>query len=1235
MPFKQNDSNNQTTANSSTEQLIDNLFYCYHLSRNKTLPLIRNEHDAGICLARLSHLRGEGYSGMSFDQRFELMKKVSKKVIVTYPEGLESINNWFLEGKDDKSYSDGRAGLKLSRMRSITFYSFIAAEKAELCVIFKSSPKDNFVIGRFRQEFGGDCILNVSFIFSRMGLKSQRMVRDEQMNGSILNPFSFEEIDFFFLLTKMKILKQDTDIINDVFDKEYIKKLKHQSRFRNELITWKKAFKDNINPLPFKFGKYQFNILCQNTSGMHSYKYVYCCPQLANTQDPTRKLSTVEQIKEWAIPKELNPTLYDSKNILKQRIRLALYNTPVIPTEIIQYFTVIPDIERDGFNFTDGCGFISPDMAKKVYKHILNAENRVLIKTDQEEDEIGYDEQRGFDLFSDSSYIPSAFQIRFRGAKGMLVVNTETFEKYRVHIVLRESMVKCKTNEKVDQSFSTLQIVGHSSPCELTRVNSTIMHLLSGCDSNGEVRKRVLEMASAHVQNSLDKYVHEDTEVIARQYMKDNNLISLNVLSTTKNKGFAFLAGPYKSLITSLKIPFSNSRRLYGVVDPYEVLNEGEVFVQISSFKNPSHKQVLQKEIVLTKEPCLHRGDLRKIKAVYYPKLSHLCDVIVFSSKGKRPVPNMISGSDLDGDQFFVCWDDLIVDNVKIFEPGLFDEEIKQEDIRPFEPDVFKDWVGVRHAYVDHHGSNWTNDENWNKEMRRLCEIVNHAVGSPKNGVISVATREEDLRFIDNFPGYPHYHQSKRGALKKSSSLASEVYQQMVDCITKTLELKEHNIRISVQNDKDHILESIRLEIFDLLLANTSNNFGEKIMKKISEFIGRALTIKHRAQFLAEFFNLMYEFFTIQSKELVLFNLKTTIQNLSESGMKTAIESVISNKHVLFISGFDETQFTNRELVPKKLKIDFSCSVYEINSEMPNYEEFLKQELFCAAQEGLQLELGINLLFGKTLITVLQEVKQVRNKILFDPKACFDFGKSKVLSNERFGLKLIELAARYDYGPALNYLGELYEIGSVEIGYEKDLKKALSLFERSSLHNNDEAFMKLGDYYYFNSNGDPIPYYTKGAELGNIYCMTKLSTIYFDSDNLQKSFQYSLQAALIGDSNSMKNVAISYMHGEGVDQDDALFLYWINKAIEMQVKDSMTILADFHAFKNDFKEAFVWYTRALEFDDSDIDAKQKLGVIYMYGLDIEQNYAKGSKMINETGGNLEEVLSNFRIFLQK
>jgi RNA-dependent RNA polymerase len=53
--------------------------------------------------------------------------------------------------------------------------------------------------------------------------------------------------------------------------------------------------------------------------------------------------------------------------------------------------------------------------------------------------------------------------------------------------------------------------------------------------------------------------------------------------------------------------------------------------------------------------PCLYPGDFRKLNAVNVPKLqSCIRDCIVFPSKGSRPHPSEMSGSDLDGDKYWV-----------------------------------------------------------------------------------------------------------------------------------------------------------------------------------------------------------------------------------------------------------------------------------------------------------------------------------------------------------------------------------------------------------------------------------------------------------------------------------------------------------------------------------------------------------------------------------------------------
>lgn len=49
------------------------------------------------------------------------------------------------------------------------------------------------------------------------------------------------------------------------------------------------------------------------------------------------------------------------------------------------------------------------------------------------------------------------------------------------------------------------------------------------------------------------------------------------------------------------------------------------------------------------------------LEAVDRPELQHLKNVVVFPSKGKRPHPNEASGSDLDGDVYWVCYNSKLV----------------------------------------------------------------------------------------------------------------------------------------------------------------------------------------------------------------------------------------------------------------------------------------------------------------------------------------------------------------------------------------------------------------------------------------------------------------------------------------------------------------------------------------------------------------------------------------------
>ncbi|KAI1311760.1 RdRP-domain-containing protein [Xylaria venustula] len=119
------------------------------------------------------------------------------------------------------------------------------------------------------------------------------------------------------------------------------------------------------------------------------------------------------------------------------------------------------------------------------------------------------------------------------------------------------------------------------------------------------------------------------------------------------------------------RIPIPKSRLLFGVCDELGVLKEGECHAKITTDENGLPQTLKNAHVLVTRNPCLHPGDLQKFKLVYCPELSHLVDCIAFPVCGRRPAADMMSGGDLDGDAFFVCWDEDIMPS-KLSEPALY-----------------------------------------------------------------------------------------------------------------------------------------------------------------------------------------------------------------------------------------------------------------------------------------------------------------------------------------------------------------------------------------------------------------------------------------------------------------------------------------------------------------------------------------------------------------------------------
>jgi hypothetical protein len=70
-------------------------------------------------------------------------------------------------------------------------------------------------------------------------------------------------------------------------------------------------------------------------------------------------------------------------------------------------------------------------------------------------------------------------------------------------------------------------------------------------------------------------------------------------------------------------------------------------------------------EALVARQPACRRSDIQKVRTVIRPELSHLVDVVVFSSKGQFPLAGKLQGGDYDGDMFWICWESTLVEPFK------------------------------------------------------------------------------------------------------------------------------------------------------------------------------------------------------------------------------------------------------------------------------------------------------------------------------------------------------------------------------------------------------------------------------------------------------------------------------------------------------------------------------------------------------------------------------------------
>lgn len=308
------------------------------------------------------------------------------------------------------------------------------------------------------------------------------------------------------------------------------------------------------------------------------------------------------------------------------------------------------DIVRNGYNFTDGVGKMSPILA-----HVAASELGIL---------------------QHSQEPPSVFQIRAGGCKGVLAVWPMSGQR-EIHIR--------RSQYKFPAKHDGLEIVRWSQYA-CANLNRQLILILSALGVPDEVFSQKLRLQLSNLEQAM---TDERTALAMLQKDIDHNQMTLIVASMILD-GFQKTDEPFLASLLQLwrawsikylkekaRITLGGGALLFGCTDETATLkghydatprplddapieekakNVPEVFVQLS--KNIEGKpEVILGPMLIARNPSLHPGDVRVVCGVDVPRLRHLKDVVVLPQTGDRDVASMCSGGDLDGDDFLVIWD--------------------------------------------------------------------------------------------------------------------------------------------------------------------------------------------------------------------------------------------------------------------------------------------------------------------------------------------------------------------------------------------------------------------------------------------------------------------------------------------------------------------------------------------------------------------------------------------------
>ncbi|RPB04079.1 RdRP-domain-containing protein [Choiromyces venosus 120613-1] len=429
-------------------------------------------------------------------------------------------------------------------------------------------------------------------------------------------------------------------------------------------------------------------------------------------------------------------------------------------------------VNDEGYNFSDGVGKISEFLAL-----LITTELRLKLV--------------------DKEPAPSCFQFRLGGRKGVLAVSPDTKDR---EVYIRPSQLKFEAKHNI------LEVIRWSKFATAALNRQLIIVLTSLGAPDRYFEDKLQFMLKSYEKAMVDPGVavgllcknvdpNESTLAIAAMiragFMDRQEPFVMSMLKLWR-------AWTIKYLKEKAKIMIEEGAFVLGVVDETGILDGyyysqdekstedtdnlesslPQIFLQVTNPDLPGESRVIEGPCIIARNPSLHPGDVRKVMAVNIKELHHLRNVVVFSQKGDRDLPNMLSGGDLDGDDYIVIWDEKLTSRVSNYEPMNYSAQPPRELARDVEiGDITKFFVNYMKndklgtianahlAWADKHDEGVKSDECF-----RLAILHSHAVDYVKSGEPAIMPPELRRKT------FPHFMEKEPEKTYRSDKILGVLY---------------------------------------------------------------------------------------------------------------------------------------------------------------------------------------------------------------------------------------------------------------------------------------------------------------------------------------------------------------------------------------------------------------------------------------------------------------------------